>query len=74
MISNTNGGKLLRRSSTSYKKLLAELHLELLILLRLNPGAQGEHLTSLRSWIAVLLLVTRVWPVYLVDELVVGVL
>ena len=38
-------------------------------LLRLNLGAGGEHLTSQLSWIAAWLLVTRVCPVYLVDEL-----
>ena len=37
-------------------------------LLQLNPGAQGEDLTSQHSWTAALLLVTRVWPVYLVNE------
>ena len=46
----------------------------LCILLRLNPGPRGEHLTSQLSWIAVWLLVTHVCPVYLVDELVLGVL
>ena len=40
------------------------------ILLWLNPGVQGEHLTSQLPWVATLLLVTRVCPVYLVDELV----
>ena len=40
------------------------------LLLRLDPGVRGEHLTSKLPWIATLLLVTRVYPVYLVDELV----
>ena len=40
-------------------------------LLRLKPGAQGEHLTSQFSWVAAQLLVTRVCPVYLLEELVV---
>ena len=52
----------------------AELHLELIILLRLNLEAQREHLTSLLSWIAGRQLVTGVWSVYLVDELVLTVL
>ena len=42
-------------------------------LLRLNPVVRGEHLISQLQWIAALLLVTRVCPVYLVDELVLGV-
>ena len=37
-------------------------------LLRLNPGARGELLTSQLSWVAAWLLVTRVCPVYLVKE------
>ena len=37
-------------------------------LLRLNPGTQGEHLTSQLSWVAAWLLVARVCPVYLVEE------
>ena len=35
-----------------------------------NARAQGEHLTRQFSWTAAGLLVTRVCPVYLVDELV----
>ena len=38
-------------------------------LLQLNPRARGEHLTHQLSWIAAWLLVTRVCPVYLVDQL-----
>ena len=34
-----------------------------------NPGVRGEHLTSQLSWVAAWLLVTRVFPVYLVEEL-----
>ena len=37
-------------------------------LLRLDPGAQGEHLTSQYSWVATWLLVTRVCLVYLMEE------
>ena len=37
-------------------------------LLRLNPRAWGEHLTSQLSWVADWLLVTCVCPVYLVKE------
>ena len=37
---------------------------------RLNPRAWGKHLTSQLSWITAWLLVTRVCPVHLVDELV----
>ena len=37
-------------------------------LLRLNPGARGEHLTNQLSWVAARLLITRVCPVYLVKE------
>ena len=37
-------------------------------LLWLNPGEQGENLTSRLSWAAAWLLVTRVCHVYLVDE------
>ena len=37
-------------------------------LLRLNPRAWGEDLTSQLSWVAAWLLVTRVCPVYLVKE------
>ena len=32
----------------------------------LNPRAQGEHLTSQLTWVAVLLFVKRVCPVHLV--------
>ena len=39
-------------------------------LLWLNPWKQGEHLTSQLSQVAAWVLVTRVCPVYLVDELV----
>ena len=35
-----------------------------------NPGARGEHLTSQLSWVPACLLVTRVFLVYLVYELV----
>ena len=52
----------------------AELHLELFLLLQLNNGGQGEHLTSLLLCLAAWLLVTHVWPVYLVDESVLGAL
>ena len=38
-------------------------------LLRLNLGARGEHFIIHLSWIAAWLLVTHVFPVYLVDEL-----
>ena len=44
------------------------------ILLWLNLGARGEHLTSQLSWIAAWRLIQCVWPVYLVDELVVALL
>ena len=37
---------------------------------RLNLGERGEHFTRQLSWVAAWLLVTRVCPVYLVDELV----
>ena len=37
-------------------------------LLQLNPKARGEHLSSQLSWVAAWLLVTRVCPVYLVEE------
>ena len=37
-------------------------------LLRLNPGARGEHLTSQLTWEAAWLLVTRIFPIYLADE------
>ena len=37
-------------------------------MLRLNPGAWGELLTSQLSWVAAWLLVTRVCPVYLVKN------
>ena len=37
---------------------------------QLNPGVRGEHLTSQFSWVATWLLVTRVWPVYLVEKVV----
>ena len=50
--------------------LFAKLFLSLCRLLWLNPGARGEHLTSQLSWITAWLLVTRVCPVYLADELV----
>ena len=41
------------------------------VLLRLNPGTRGEHLTSQLSWAAARILVTCVHPVYLaVDELI----
>ena len=36
-----------------------------------NPGARGEHLTRQLTWVAARLLVTRVFPVYLVYELVI---
>ena len=38
-------------------------------LFQLNPEARGEYLTSRLSWPATWLLVTRVYPTYLVDEL-----
>ena len=38
-------------------------------LLRLNPGAWGEYLTSQLLWVAAWLLVTRICHVYLLDEL-----
>ena len=41
---------------------------------RLNLGERGEHFTRQLSWVAAWLLVTRVCPVYLVDELVLVVL
>ena len=37
-------------------------------LLWLNPGARGEHLTGQLTWAAAWLLVTRICPVYLLDE------
>ena len=37
-------------------------------LLRLNPGAVGEHLTSQFSWVAAWLLITRVCPVHPAEE------
>ena len=37
---------------------------------RLNPGARGKHLTSQLSWVGARLLVKRVCPINLVDELV----
>ena len=37
-------------------------------LLRLNPGAWGEHLTSQFLWVAAWLLVIRVCPFYWVEE------
>ena len=37
-------------------------------LLRLNPGAWGEHLISQLSWSAACLLVTCIIPVYLVVD------
>ena len=37
-------------------------------LLRLNPGARGELLTSQLSWVAAWILVTRVFPVYVVKD------
>ena len=37
-------------------------------LLRLNPGVRGELLTSQLSWVTAWLLVTRVCPVYLVED------
>ena len=36
---------------------------------RLNLGVRGEHLTSQLSWVTTWLLVIRVYPVHLVDEL-----
>ena len=49
-----------------------ESHLELFILLWRNLRA--SFITSLLSWAAAWLLVRRIWPVYLVDELVLGVI
>ena len=43
---------------------------ELLVLPRLNPGVQGEHLLRQPSWNAASVLVACVCPVYLVDELI----
>ena len=51
-IPNTNGGKLLSRPLYSCKSHWTDSALELSILLCLIPGARGEHLTSLLSWIA----------------------
>ena len=51
-IPNTNGGKLLSRPLYSCKSHWTDSALELCILLCLIPGARGEHLTSLLSWIA----------------------
>ena len=56
------------------KSYWTESHLELFISLRLNHGAQGEHLTSLLSWIAAWILAKCVLSVYLVNELVLVVL
>ena len=47
-----------------------ETQVELLVLPRLNPGVQGEHLLRQLSWNATSVLVTCVCPVYLVDELI----
>ena len=52
----------------SYKKSLGRVVFGIILLLRLNIRAWGEHLSSPLSWIAAWLLVTRIWPVYLVDE------
>ena len=52
------------------KSFWTESQLELLILLRLNSGASHQPAFMDSS----LTLVTRIWPVYLVDELVLGVL
>lgn len=41
---------------------------DLCVLLRLNPGVQGDDLTSQLPWVAVQLPVTRVCPVCLVEE------
>ena len=56
------------------KSCWAELHLKLFTLLWLNLGLRREYLTSLHSWIVARPLITCVWPVYLVDELVLVVL
>ena len=37
---------------------------------QLNPGARVEYLTSQLPWVADWLLVTRVCPVYLVEEII----
>ena len=37
---------------------------------QLNPRARGEYLSSQLSWVAAWLLVKRVYPVHVVDELV----
>ena len=50
--------------------LSAKLFLSLCKFLRLNRGTRGEHLPIQLSWVTASLLVTRVCPVYLADELV----
>ena len=43
---------------------------DLCVLFRLNPGVRRVHLVSDVSWIAPRLLNTRVFPVYLVDKII----
>ena len=61
MICDTNGEMLLLKPPSSWKSYLGKLSLELCILSRLNPRAQGEHPTSPPSWMAALLSVARIF-------------
>ena len=65
-IPNTIGGKLLRRPSTAYKKLLGRVTFGIHIWAKFRGGRRASHQPAFMDSC---LLLTRVWSVYLVDEL-----